>query len=66
MIDNVKTSAKKADLIELLNFIPTNFHKFYTNLDHHESEPIEEIIVLSDEECEDIEEIEAGDWMITF
>lgn len=48
-------SAKRADLIELLNLIPMNFHQFYRNLDHNENEPVEDRIVLSDEEGEVME-----------
>lgn len=53
-------TAKKADLMELLNFIPSNFHKFYTNLNHTENEPEEAIIILSESEGEE-EEITDGE-----
>lgn len=49
------STEKKADLVELLKFIPPNFHKFYTNLNHTDNEPEESIVILSDGEEEDIE-----------
>lgn len=48
------STKKKADLLELLEFIPIQFRAFYTGLNHSETEEtesqIEEIIQISDEE----------------
>lgn len=52
------STAKKSDLLELLNFISTQNHKFYTNLKHSDNEgpdeedidSINEIIVVSDDD----------------
>lgn len=35
--------------MELLQFIPQNFHKFYATLDHTEMNP-DDLVVISDEE----------------
>lgn len=47
---------KKADLLELLDFIPLQYRAFYTGLNHTENEPsdnqIDEIIEISDDEKE--------------
>lgn len=51
------STAKKSDLIELLDFISLQHHKFYTNLKHSENdqldddiEPSDETIVISDDD----------------
>lgn len=52
------STAKKSDLLELLNFISIQNHKFYTNLKHSDNErpdeedidSINEIIVVSDDD----------------
>lgn len=53
------STAKKSDLLELLDFIPIQHHKFYANLKHSENdEPDEDIeqfadlIVVSDDESQ--------------
>lgn len=43
------TTAKKKDLMDLLEFIPQQFHKFYATLDHTEIDP-DDFVVVSDEE----------------
>lgn len=48
------STAKKLDLVDLLDFISIQHHKFYTNLKHDEEQPDEDIdcdvIVVSDED----------------
>lgn len=45
----------KKDLMELLEFIPQNFHKFYAALDHAEMDP-DDVIVVSDGEDDNSEQ----------
>lgn len=50
------STEKKTDLMELLSFMPVTFHKFYTNLEHCDSErtndPDETIIISDDSDQE--------------
>lgn len=47
---------KKADLLELLKFIPTIYHKFYTNLEHCEQTETNQdgAIIISDNSDEEL------------
>lgn len=43
------STEKKNDLLDLLNYIPQPFHRFYTNIDHTDFEEEEQTILISDE-----------------